>query len=152
MKNQFLILILAATVITSLIITVCSTGLAWTHGPQGPPHGPPSGQDLLTEFDADGDDLISFEEFPGPADHFDKMDADNDGFLTLQELQSGRPGPPMNNGFERDDVDGDGMVSRQEFSGPQELFDDLDVDSDGYITREEADSLRPMPDPEEWDQ
>ena len=117
---------------------------AWTEAPQRPPHVGPGGQDMMAEFDTDGDGYLSYQEFPGPGQHFDKMDADKDGFLTSEELLSGRPGPPPGgNGFENDDIDGDDMVSWDEFNGPEDLFDRLDADGDGYITREEADAMRP---------
>ena len=53
------------------------------------------------------------------------------------------PGPPPHGkkgpgGFEKDDVDKDGKVTREEFSGPADMFDHLDANGDGVITREEA--------------
>lgn len=41
-------------------------------------------------------------------------------------------------GFEKDDANSDGKVTREEFSGPEDLFDKLDSDGDGVITKEEA--------------
>jgi Ca2+-binding EF-hand superfamily protein len=62
--------------------------------PQGPPHGPPpSPEEMLAEFDEDGDGLLSLSEFPGPDDHFELMDSDGDGAISSEELADGRPGP-----------------------------------------------------------
>jgi hypothetical protein len=59
------------------------------------------------------------------------------------EKMDSPPGPPPHgkkgpDGFEKDDVDKDGKVTREEFSGPADMFDHLDANGDGVITREEA--------------
>lgn len=46
--------------------------------------------------------------------------------------------PPKGGGFEQDDADNNGVVTRDEFSGPADLFDRLDSNGDGQINREEA--------------
>lgn len=134
---------LKIAVIAAVIFLFPLFAEAWTDHPQGPPHGGPSAEDILAKFDVDGDGQLSAEEFPGPSHHFTRMDTDGDGILTAGELAAARPIPPRGNGFEKDDVNGDGMVSRDEFSGPEDLFEHLDTDGDGTITREEADSMRP---------
>lgn len=116
-----------------------------TEAPKHPPRGPADPDEVLADFDADGDGQLSADEFPGPDDHFYNLDTDGDGFLNRDELLAGRPGPPGGAGFERDDTDRDGMVSQSEFSGPEDLFQRLDTDGDGYITQEEARAGHPGP-------
>lgn len=113
--------------------------IAVTEAPRQPPHGGHSGEDLLVEFDSDGDGALSAEEFPGPEDHFARLDSDGDNLLSAAELSAARPGPPPEeNRFANDDADQDGLVSQEEFSGPEDLFTRLDADGDGYITRQES--------------
>ncbi|MEO6739257.1 MAG: alpha/beta hydrolase fold domain-containing protein [Chthoniobacteraceae bacterium] len=41
----------------------------------------------------------------------------------------------------RDDKNKDGKVSREEFSGPKQLFDRIDANHDGFVTREEHEAF-----------
>ncbi len=112
-----------------------------TEASQGPPpHDRPDAAAMLSEFDSDGDGLLSPDEFPGPADHFDHLDTDGDGLLSADELDAGgpAPGPAGEDRFADDDVNADGRVSQTEFSGPEDLFARLDADGDGYISQQEA--------------
>ena len=119
-----------------------------SEAPQGgpPPHGKPDPEAMLDEFDSDGDGLLSADEFPGPTDHFSRLDTDADGLLSADELLADHPGPGPagEDPFASDDADQDGYVTRAEFSGPDDLFDQLDADGDGSISEAEA---RPVPPP-----
>lgn len=65
-------------------------GSATSNG--GPPHkgerrGPPSPEAIIAEMDANNDKKVSKTEAKGPlARDFDRLDEDEDGFLTLEEL------------------------------------------------------------------
>jgi hypothetical protein len=57
--------------------------------------------------------------------------------LDRDTSQSGRP--PSEVGFiQRFDTDGDGSVSKEEFTGPEEMFTRFDSDGDGYINEGEV--------------
>ncbi len=50
--------------------------------------GPPSPKELIAQMDADEDGKLSKEEVKGPLrNDFDKVDLNEDGFLSLEELQ-----------------------------------------------------------------
>lgn len=92
-------------------------------------------------WDTDGDGRMSAEEFPGPADRFAELDRNEDGFIDREEMPAGRGGGQRGrhggNPMERFDADGDGKISRREFPGPDDRFDDLDRDGDGAISTDE---------------
>ena len=52
-----------------------------------------------------------------------------------------RRGPAWEAVLARDDKNKDGKVSREEFSGPKQLFDRIDANHDGVITREEHEAF-----------
>ncbi len=52
-----------------------------------------------------------------------------------------RRGIPWEAVLGRDDKDKDGKVSREEFSGPKQLFEIIDANHDGFITREEHEAF-----------
>ena len=56
-----------------------------------------------------------------------------------------RPGIPWAVIAERDDRNKDGKVTKEEFSGPPQLFQRLDRNGDGVLTREEIEGTAPQP-------
>ncbi|MFC1453402.1 histidine kinase dimerization/phospho-acceptor domain-containing protein, partial [Verrucomicrobiota bacterium] len=77
--------------------------------PDGPPgrHRPPPIDGVATQaaagfverLDADGDNMVSPEEFDGPAEHFAGLDRDSDGHIGLEEAPRRLPVP----GWARED-------------------------------------------------
>jgi Ca2+-binding EF-hand superfamily protein len=97
---------------------------------------------MIERHDQDGDAKISIDEFPGPDEHFTRIDLDGDGSITEDEARQA-PRPQSRSArvpgkFREDDVNGDGVVSRSEFSGPADHFDRLDLNGDGVIEEDEA--------------
>ncbi|WP_170758916.1 EF-hand domain-containing protein [Ruegeria lacuscaerulensis] len=80
----------------------------------------------FTETDTDGDGKLSVEEVQAAGQKkaseratrmFERYDANNDGFLTEDELPKPRRAGKM---FDRIDTDGSGTISEQEFADAKE--------------------------------
>jgi len=66
------------------------------------------------------------------------------GLADLQAQQQ-RPGGSTGRGgsFGRQmDANGDGKISREEFPGPKEMFDQFDKDKNNFLSPEERDAMR----------
>jgi Ca2+-binding EF-hand superfamily protein len=88
---------------------------------------------MFMRFDANDDEVLSKEEFPGSDTGFDMLDADQSGTLSQEELAEGMQFV----GSACHDADGDGLISKEEFSGPDAMFDRLDNNGDGFIDSDE---------------
>ena len=106
----------------------------------------------FADLDKNKDKKISREEFPSqfPAQAFDRLDTNHDGFIDEEEWNAmrrnfgGGPGGGGGN-FVRTgesltkllDANNDGKVSREEFAKIVSLFDALDKDHSGDLNQEE---------------
>lgn len=117
------------------------------HGRRGHRGG---GMHSLARADANGDGNITRDEFLArPIEHFDRLDANDDGVLSEAERpQRGERGEHRQRAERRErpnhDTDGDGVISRAEYAAMgASMFERLDANSDGQVTREEAQAARP---------
>jgi len=95
-----------------------------------------SGRNYSEEF---SDGKISEDEAPSRlAQHFDRVDADGDGQVTLEEMRSMALRRGMKRFGQRMDADGDGKLSSSEFVDARVArWKRADVDGDDAVTKEE---------------
>ena len=98
----------------------------------------------LKAADTNGDGMLSKSEaaaLPHIAKHFDAIDANHDGQVTVDELHAfmkARHGEFAKKGFATLDANGDGKVSRDEFLAQANArFDRMDANKDGVLTPDE---------------
>lgn len=48
-------------------------------------------KDFIADFDKNNDGKVSKDEFPGPEEHFTRLDTDQDGYLSAEEAPKGPP-------------------------------------------------------------
>ncbi|MDX2319526.1 MAG: EF-hand domain-containing protein [Moritella sp.] len=90
------------------------------------------------QMDSNQDGKVSKDEATGRlAENFDKLDTDNDGFVTKADLPN--QGKHHNGKkFAEMDTNNDGKISREEATGRlAENFDKFDTNGDGFITKDE---------------
>jgi Ca2+-binding EF-hand superfamily protein len=129
---------------------------------QDPPPMPPGGQQgggmrmqfqmpNFADLDKNKDKKLSRDEFPSqfPAQAFDSIDTNHDGFIDEEEWNAmrarfGGAGGGMRGGPRTGesltkllDANADGKVSREEFAKVLSLFDVLDKDHNGELSTEE---------------
>jgi Ca2+-binding EF-hand superfamily protein len=110
---------------TSLLLT---SGIALAHG----------GGKGLARFDRDGNGAVTRDEMRTTAlERFDKMDANHDGRLTLDEIQAAHRERAAQH-FAAKDVNKDGKLTKDELPNmPDEVFARLDTNKDGALTPDE---------------
>jgi Ca2+-binding EF-hand superfamily protein len=137
-----------------LVFVAVSAGAAFA---QDPPPMPPQGgggqmrqlqMPSFAELDKNKDGKISRDEFPSqfPAQTFDRLDTNHDGFIDETEWNAmrarfgggGGGGPRTGESLLKLlDANGDGKVSRDEFAKILTLFDVLDKDHNGDLSQDE---------------
>ncbi|WP_051294888.1 EF-hand domain-containing protein [Maridesulfovibrio bastinii] len=114
-------------------------------------------ESFLSQNDSDGDSLLTLEESGLLDEHFENLDSDEDGYLSIDELEQSAAGENsqlsmlgqlsvfLQSGSDEiagsiiseSDSDGDGEISFEESGLSEDLFSMFDSDSDGSITSEE---------------
>lgn len=108
------------------------------------------GTPRLQALDTDGDHLISLAEAqagaPELASRFSKVDANQDGYLSVDEVIAGRPARDvlihrsMAEDFATADANADGMLTRaeaEEMPIVSDFFGEMDSNVDGQVTQDE---------------
>ena len=121
----------------------------------GPGHGGPRGGEMMERLkaaDTNGDGMISRAEaaaLPMIAKHFDEIDTNHDGQITMDELRAfhqQRRAAMAAEHFKKIDTDGDGRISKAEAqaNAPRlfKHFDQIDTNGDGFITPEEMQAFQ----------
>lgn len=103
---------------------------------------------MFSQLDANGDGVVSAEEFANPPSRFELADANSDGVLSAEELAAignQRAQERVARMMDRLDANDDGALSEEEFTarrGAARMFDRLDANDDGAISAEEFAEMR----------
>ncbi len=123
---------------------------AQERGDQKPERGqrpaPPSYEELLQKMDANEDGKLAEIEAKGPlSKDFKHIDANQDGFITKDELEKGAPnhrkrksknGVNLTSIFKEMDTNKDKKIAKSEAkNGIADRFQEFDLDNDDYISK-----------------
>jgi Ca2+-binding EF-hand superfamily protein len=89
-------------------------------------------------YDRNGDGIITRDEYPGDAATFDRLDRNHDGVLSDADRQGrgrGRNNAQMR--FRGMDRNGDGVITRDEWRGNDNSFQQHDRNGDGVLSGSE---------------
>lgn len=96
------------------------------------------------KMDANQSGSIEKDEFKGPDAAFEKIDQDQNGALSKDELKNahakmkkGPKGDRKGGKLDKFDSNQDGVITREEFKGPEEIFNKIDTNQDGQIDGDE---------------
>jgi len=114
--------------IASVATLLAASGVALAHG----------GSRGLTRFDRDGNGVVTRDEMrTTEIERFEKIDANKDGRLTLDEIQAANRDRAAKH-FAARDANKDGKLSRDEVARmPDQMFARLDENKDGFLTPDE---------------
>lgn len=136
-------ILLVAAGATALAASACGFAQA-QNGPEDR-----AGHHGVFQSDSNNDGVLTRAEFDaGRQALFARLDADNNGQLTREEMQAeraehrgrrgGHRGRPPGGGLEGADANNDGNITRDEFlARPIQMFDRLDANHDGVISAAE---------------
>lgn len=137
MKTRIFLLTLT---LTALVAATAAAQPPMRHGH----HGSGLWESLAADFDHDGNGEITRAEMAGAEETFDRLDRNDDGVLTADEVQ-GR-GRGMRRGFggilivRAADGDGDGTITSAEL---ESFLATVDANGDGAVEREEIQAALP---------
>ena len=109
------------------------SGIEVTPGTQRPGSGDAGEQ--FNRLDLNRDGRISLSEWTGDRNTFDRIDRNDDGFLSRDELQNSHHG--RGHHFDVLDRNGDGRLALSEWLGDRNTFNRLDRNRDGFLSRKE---------------
>lgn len=126
------------------------SGIAVAREPQEPEghRPPPPVPPILAIFDADRDGTISADEIDAASDALEKLDGNQDGQITREELRPPNghrpPQPPVIAAL---DTDRDGTLCGDELEGAPDSLLGLDMNGDGELSPQEIHPHGPPPPP-----
>jgi len=93
---------------------------------------------VFQRLDRDGNNRVTFDEWPYDIEAFRRVDVNNDRVLTESEFLSTAIDDDRDDRFEFLDLNNDGFISQAEWHGSQVTFDRLDRNRDRRLSRAEA--------------